>query len=302
MKVLYFDMDGVLVDFKSGIDQLTPEEKFQYDGRMDAVPHIFRKMKPLEGAIEAVNVLSRYFDCYILSTSPWENPTAASDKQNWIKKYFPIIFYKRMILSHRKDLLKGDYLIDDRANNGAKDFEGEWIHFGSSRYPNWKKTAQYILGKEKIRTDSFDMNIFFYRIMDFMEENDDYASLFNNYLDSSIYNEIRSFLDISHPEWRKNKNLGEWAPEFIIQIINTWEDLEEEMSTKEWLAEMYSDISSEYNSFCGSYQRYRNMYNQISKAFEQQCGTIRDFDSIEEWEKAYDDFKQKDDEEEYWVF
>ena len=39
-----------------------------------------------------------------------------------------------MILSHRKDLLKGDYLIDDRPKHGADTFDGEWIRFG-----NWNK-------------------------------------------------------------------------------------------------------------------------------------------------------------------
>jgi len=148
MKVLYFDMDGVLVDFQSGIDQLTPEELKTYAGRLDEVPHIFSKMKPYPGSQEAVETLRKHFDCYILSTSPWKNPTAASDKQNWIRKYYPEIFKKRMILSHHKDLLKGDYLIDDRPDRGAKDFEGEWIHFRSACFPDWETTVRYILKKE----------------------------------------------------------------------------------------------------------------------------------------------------------
>lgn len=150
MKVLYFDMDGVLVDFQSGIDQLTPGELIEYSGRLDEVPHIFSKMKPYPNSQAAVELLIKCFDCYILSTSPWENPTAASDKQNWIKKYYPKIFHKRMILSHRKDLLMGDYLIDDRDARGAKDFEGEWIHFGSEQFPNWNTVVSYILAREGI--------------------------------------------------------------------------------------------------------------------------------------------------------
>ena len=45
------------------------------------------------------------------------------------------------ILSHRKDLNRGALLIDDRPNNGAKEFgeiEGQrWIHFGSEAFPDW---------------------------------------------------------------------------------------------------------------------------------------------------------------------
>ena len=52
--ILYIDMDNVLVDFKSGIEQLSEEAQQQYAGRLDEVPHIFSLMKPMVGAIEAV--------------------------------------------------------------------------------------------------------------------------------------------------------------------------------------------------------------------------------------------------------
>jgi len=50
-----------------------------------------------------------------------------------------------LILTHRKDLVKGDILIDDRPNNGAKDFEGEWIHFGSENFPDWSSVIKHLL-------------------------------------------------------------------------------------------------------------------------------------------------------------
>ena len=37
-----------------------------------------------------------------------------------------------------------DILIDDRPNNGAKDFEGEWIHFGEPPFCTWKDTLKYL--------------------------------------------------------------------------------------------------------------------------------------------------------------
>jgi 5'(3')-deoxyribonucleotidase len=55
------------------------------------------------------------------------------------KKYLGEPVYKRLILSHHKQLNDGHYLIDDRPHkNGAGNFKGELIHFGSERYPNWK--------------------------------------------------------------------------------------------------------------------------------------------------------------------
>lgn len=52
-------------------------------GRHDEVAGIFAKMSPLNDAVESFSELSEHFDTYILSTSPWENPTAPSDKLMW---------------------------------------------------------------------------------------------------------------------------------------------------------------------------------------------------------------------------
>ena len=144
-KILYVDMDNVLVDFPSGIAQLTPETQMEYEGRLDEVPGIFSLMKPLDGAIEAFNKLSELYDTYILSTAPWENHTAWSDKLIWVKNYLGEKAYKRLILSHHKNLNSGDYLIDDRLKNGADKFPGEHIHFGTDKFPNWKTVCEYLL-------------------------------------------------------------------------------------------------------------------------------------------------------------
>ena len=40
-KILYVDMDGVLVNFQSGIDKLDNVKKSKYHGRYDEVPNIF---------------------------------------------------------------------------------------------------------------------------------------------------------------------------------------------------------------------------------------------------------------------
>jgi 5'(3')-deoxyribonucleotidase len=73
-------------------------------------------MKPMPGAIEAVKILSEHFDLYVLSTAPWKNPSAWSDKARWIQKYFgddkDSVFYKRLIITHHKNLNRGDFLIE----------------------------------------------------------------------------------------------------------------------------------------------------------------------------------------------
>ena len=161
-KILYVDMDNVLVNFQSGIDSLPLEIKSYHqknwaqnatdeNGKTkedwDEIDGIFSLMQPIEGAIESYNLLAEKFDTYILSTSPWENVSAASDKVAWVKKYLGKAAYKRLIISHHKHLNKGDFLIDDRKANGVDKFQGEHIHFASPEFPNWKVVTEYLLAK-----------------------------------------------------------------------------------------------------------------------------------------------------------
>ncbi len=144
-KILYVDMDNVLVDFPSGISRISIELQSKYQDRLDEVPGIFSLMNPLKGAIESYKKLSHKFDTYILSTAPWKNSSAWSDKNEWVKKYLGDVAYKRLILSHHKNLNYGDYLIDDRLANGANLFKGEHIHFGSDKFPDWESVCSYLL-------------------------------------------------------------------------------------------------------------------------------------------------------------
>ena len=140
-------MDNVLVDFQSGIDSISDEERETYKDNVDNVPGIFSKMQPLDGAIEGYKELTKHFDVYILSTAPWNNPSAWSDKLLWVQKHLGDLAYKRLILSSNKNLNAGDYLIDDRTANGASDFKGEHIHFMTEKFKNWDDVLNYLIPK-----------------------------------------------------------------------------------------------------------------------------------------------------------
>lgn len=148
--IVYFDMDGTLVDFQSGIDKLSADARKHFDDRFDEHPDIFASMEPMAGAIDAVETLRHHFDIYVLTTSPWNNPNAANHKLAWIKKYFgdgeDSAFYKRVIMSHHKRLNQGDYLIDDRSK-AAEGFTGQHIHFNTGEFTSWPKVVEYLLNK-----------------------------------------------------------------------------------------------------------------------------------------------------------
>ena len=145
MKILYLDMDGVLVDFESALARVPVITKVAYTGHLDDIPGLFALMDPLPGAVEAFNTLAERFDTYLLSTAPWENPSAWTDKVLWVKRYLGKPAHKRLIITHHKDLNRGDFLVDDRTRHGADRFQGEHIHFGSPRFPDWSVVLPYLL-------------------------------------------------------------------------------------------------------------------------------------------------------------
>lgn len=156
-KIILIDMDGVVVDLESEFNQWfekNPHLLQKYKDCPDHIPGIFRDPKPYPGAIDAINKLndSGKYELVIATAAPWGNPCAASDKRYWVEKHFGNLFHKNMVVTHRKELLIGDYLIDDRTANGAGQFKGKHIHFGWdyvnknwNEYPNWDSVLKILL-------------------------------------------------------------------------------------------------------------------------------------------------------------
>lgn len=106
----------------------------EFEGHYDDMPGVFSLMNPIEHAVDSFNELSALFDTCILSTSPWENPSATSDKLLWVKCQLGAPAYKRFLPTHYKNLKRCDFLIDDRLKHGVDRLTGQHIHFGSERF------------------------------------------------------------------------------------------------------------------------------------------------------------------------
>lgn len=146
-KILYLDMDNVLVDFKSSYVKVSADLLTKFNGHEEQIEHIYSLMDPMPGAIESFNELVDYFDIYILSASPWDNESAWTDKLRWVKKHLGLKARKKLILTHHKNLNFGDFLVDDRLLNGVSGFQGEHIHFGTEKFPNWDSVKNYLKTK-----------------------------------------------------------------------------------------------------------------------------------------------------------
>lgn len=150
--IVWFDMDGVLADFGSRAKEIWTLYGDTYEHNPDEAPNAFRDLPLVPGAKDAVLRMhdSARFDLYIASTASWGNPTALQDKREWVEMHFGDIFYKRIVFTHHKNLLRGDYLIDDRTHNGAGAFEGIHLHFGvdyktgkPNPFPDWASILNY---------------------------------------------------------------------------------------------------------------------------------------------------------------
>jgi 5'(3')-deoxyribonucleotidase len=138
--IIYIDMDGVISDFKKACELQALDKKQMHapDKYLD-----FSQNPVIFGAKEAIKQLHEMgHDLYIASTPPWRQPKAWMDKRLWVDKHFPML-RRRVILTHHKNLLIGDVLIDDSGYRGQPDFKGKWIHFGSKGI-GWKETLEII--------------------------------------------------------------------------------------------------------------------------------------------------------------
>ncbi|MDR3241943.1 MAG: hypothetical protein LBT37_07195 [Lactobacillaceae bacterium] len=152
---LFFDMDNMLVDTLPVLDAATTNLAKYGVEKPDQIPGIFRHLKPIDGAVEAVNILATYYDTYILSTAPWNNPSSWSDKIEWLNEYFgndaDSPFYKKVILTHEKGVARanGGILIDDRPYHGAAEWDDEeqgtfWLQYGYDPKLIWGPDGQLV--------------------------------------------------------------------------------------------------------------------------------------------------------------
>ena len=135
--IVFVDMDDTLCEFKQACKE-----------HIEKVPSIripwckmdfFRKLKPIEGAIDGVKTLTEDWDVWILTRPSVPNPFSYTEKRLWVEDHLGYEWCEKLILCPNKILMKGDRLVDDTPWPG---FEGKQLVFGSVNCMDWESVVK----------------------------------------------------------------------------------------------------------------------------------------------------------------
>jgi 5'(3')-deoxyribonucleotidase len=132
---LLIDMDCILVDMLPAwlerynklsrekvlvkdIEEYEVRKFIQKPGLLDDALHekgFFRNLSPMPGATKYFQkLLDDGYDVVIVTQPPRKADYAIKEKRDWIKEYFPEYDLSNMVFCHRKNLIRGDLLFDDK--------------------------------------------------------------------------------------------------------------------------------------------------------------------------------------------
>jgi len=127
-KIVYFDMDGVLCQFRKKFnEEIERNPKIQFP---QATYGFFANLEPHTHMVFLYKALENNanFDVHILTAPSYINPLCYTEKRVWVEKHLGLEAAEKMVITGYKNLLKGDYLIDDNESGKGQDkFEGKLL-------------------------------------------------------------------------------------------------------------------------------------------------------------------------------
>lgn len=133
MTTIYFDLDGVLADYKGCVEshgliyvpstKRTPEQNIIMHEGIKQIPHFYYQLPPIKGTVDLFLTLKNTYHCEILSAIPkekWGFETVIEDKQAWVRKYLGSDVKVNLVKRADKPLFckgKDSILIDDKLTN-----------------------------------------------------------------------------------------------------------------------------------------------------------------------------------------
>ena len=131
---LLIDQDDVLAEYISGVteaynakygtnkkasDCITWNLYNIFGEEVDTVmhePELFRHLKPVVHALEVFERLykSNLFEMYIVTAA---QSCSVEAKHQWLKEFMPYFPHERVIICRKKNMIRGDFLLDDGMHN-----------------------------------------------------------------------------------------------------------------------------------------------------------------------------------------
>ncbi len=96
------------------------------------------------GFAKAVAALAVNYDVHIVCGVPYNTPELCRKAVDWCEANLGVPVWNRVMITNRKNLILADYLIDAEPEmNGASDFMGTLVHFGSDAFKTWEDVLTF---------------------------------------------------------------------------------------------------------------------------------------------------------------
>lgn len=134
--IFLFDLDGICCNLvkkwlahynRDYGDNLTPADIVEWEWHRLVKPScgkkiyhylnregFFRDLEPIPGCKESLARLGERCELVVVTASPKE---AASDKMRWVHQHLPMVPKKNIVVTHRKELVRGEFMFDDAPKN-----------------------------------------------------------------------------------------------------------------------------------------------------------------------------------------
>lgn len=100
--------------------------------------------EPCGSAVKAFASLSARYSPYVLISNDFNSPDNLPEMYRWIERHIGVAAWDRVIVSNRKDMLLGDYLIDRHPERlCSANFLGTVLHFGEDPFRTWEEVLTY---------------------------------------------------------------------------------------------------------------------------------------------------------------
>ena len=96
------------------------------------------------GMPKAVEVLAQSYEVHITASIDYDFPDRAVEAFRWCESNLGVPVWDRVEVCNHKNLILADFLIDAEPElNGAQDFMGTLVHFGSDAFKTWEDVLTF---------------------------------------------------------------------------------------------------------------------------------------------------------------